>query len=221
MVVVVIRSNPRSENHMGMLTFCLPSTFTGGELVFRQDGNEIEVDWSGQVLTENGLGSVGWCFLYADCEHEVLPVKTGMRINLAYDVFYADVPELTVGDTRANGMLDILAKVFDLRNNLFPNGAKLGFGLRHAYAGKQGWVQMDHLENRLKGIDRTLMSVIKECVLEWKSVVLIGVLCSHHTRVLLVTMQPVHSSSRSQTLARGTCPMDWSATWAEMRRSNR
>ena len=49
MVVVVIRSNPRSDNHMGMLTFCLPSTFTGGELVIRQDGNEIEVDWSGQV----------------------------------------------------------------------------------------------------------------------------------------------------------------------------
>jgi hypothetical protein len=154
---------------MGTLTFCLPSTFTGGELVIRQDGNEIKVDWSSQVLDQDGSGSIGWCFLYADCEHEVLPVKTGMRITLAYDVFYAKIRELTIGDTRANGMLDLFAKVFDPRNNLFPDGAKLGFGLRHAYAGNQGWVQMNHLENRLKGIDRTLMSVIKECGLEWKT----------------------------------------------------
>lgn len=154
---------------MGTLTFCLPSKFTGGELAIRQDGNEIKVDWSSQVLKSDGVGSIGWCFLYADCEHEVLPVKTGMRITLAYDVFYADVPELTIGDTRGNGMLALLAKVFDPRNNLFPNGAKLGFGLRHAYAGNQGWVQMNQLENRLKGIDRTLLSVIKECGLEWKT----------------------------------------------------
>lgn len=92
-----------------------------------------------------------------------------MRLTLAYDVFYAATPEIALGDTRANGMLEQLAKVFDPRNKLFPDGATLGSGLRHAYAGIQGFVSGKELRHRLKGIDKTLMSVLTECGLKWVS----------------------------------------------------
>jgi hypothetical protein len=139
----------------------------------------MNVDWSRQVYDPTtGVGSIGWCFLYSDCEHEVLPVESGLRVTLAYDVFYhSEAPatypsgeeKFVLGDSRANEMLALLSQAFDPQtsSDFFPNGATLGFGLRHAYAGREGWVQMDYLDSRLKGIDRALLSVIIQCGLDW------------------------------------------------------
>lgn len=180
----LVCSTPRGSTHLGTLTFCLPSKFTGGDLVIRQDAAQINVDWANQVLdTETGVGSIGWCFLYSDCEHEVLPVTSGSRVTLAYDVFYYDPPAVQpeslmadpakgflLGDSRANEMLALFSRVFDPKNGkkFFPKGATLGFGLRHAYAGDRGAVRFKGLEDRLKGIDRTLLSVLKQCGLSFK-----------------------------------------------------
>jgi hypothetical protein len=175
-------STPRGQDHIGTLTFCLPSRFTGGDLVIRQDAAEINVDWSRQVLDPaTGVGSVGWCFLYSDCEHEVLPVESGLRVTLAYDVFYhredpANYPageeKFVLGDSRANEMLAIFSRMFDPRTSLdyFPDGATLGFGLRHAYAGQDGWVKMEDLPTRLKGIDRALLSTLVRCGIDYEIV---------------------------------------------------
>jgi hypothetical protein len=180
----LVCSTPRGSTHLGTLTFCLPSKFTGGDLVIRQDAAQINVDWANQVLdTETGVGSIGWCFLYSDCEHEVLPVTSGSRVTLAYDVFYYDPPAVQpesplgdpakgflLGDSRANEMLALFSRLFDPKNakSFFPRGATLGFGLRHAYAGDRGAVKLKGLEDRLKGIDRTLLSVLKQCGLSFK-----------------------------------------------------
>lgn len=77
-------STPRGEDHLGTLMFCLPTTFTGGELVVRSKAaQQITFDWAAASLE----GTISWGFLYADCDHEVLPVLSGTRITISYDVF--------------------------------------------------------------------------------------------------------------------------------------
>lgn len=102
-------------------------------------------------------------------------------MTLAYDVFYY-VPPVTqsdvgdpskgfpLGDSRGNEMLALFSRVFDPKNSetFFPKGATLGFGLRHAYAGDRGAVQFKGLEDRLKGVDRVLLSVLRQCGLGFK-----------------------------------------------------
>ncbi|EIN13084.1 hypothetical protein PUNSTDRAFT_131307, partial [Punctularia strigosozonata HHB-11173 SS5] len=77
----------RGENHLGTITLCLPSSFTGGDLVVRKGDREIVYDWSTDVWGASGNPQLPWAFLYADVEHEVLPVTSGMRVTAAWDVF--------------------------------------------------------------------------------------------------------------------------------------
>lgn len=99
------RDTPRSDNHIGSLVVCLPSTFSGGQLVIKQQNKTVNYDWAeacgaGQIcechywitMTEHSA----WAFLYSDCEHEVLPVSSGARLTLAYDVYTEKVTDRAV-----------------------------------------------------------------------------------------------------------------------------
>lgn len=79
-------STPKSSDHVGTITFCLPSRFTGGELVIRHAGETLSCNRATEVITEQGP-KVAWAFLFSDCEHEVLPVLSGSRITIAFDVY--------------------------------------------------------------------------------------------------------------------------------------
>ena len=60
----------------------LPSAFTGGELVTRHQGRQVVFDWS--VLSGS---QIQWAGFYSDVEHEVLPVTSGYRITLTYNLY--------------------------------------------------------------------------------------------------------------------------------------
>lgn len=120
------RDTPRGDNHIGTITMCLPSTFSGGELAVRHEGEEQVFDWS------TTRDAVSWAFLYSDCEHEVLPVTSGMRVTLAYDV-YVNTTAISVPPTPHTQISAELEKVLDNPDFLW-NGGVLGFGLKHAYA---------------------------------------------------------------------------------------
>ena len=73
---------PRSKNMFGSLVVCLPSEFTGGALVTRHQGRKVTFDWSSSTTTH-------WAAFFSDVEHEVLPVTSGHRITLAYNLHYS------------------------------------------------------------------------------------------------------------------------------------
>ncbi len=64
----------------GSLVVCLPSEFTGGALVTRHLGRQVMFDWSSSATTH-------WAAFYSDVEHEVLPVTSGHRITLTYNLY--------------------------------------------------------------------------------------------------------------------------------------
>ena len=76
----------KDDAMVGTLVVTLPSAHTGGELVIEDRGETME--YRGSAV------AVSLVAFYSDCRHQVLPVKTGNRITLTYNL-------LPKGDTGA------------------------------------------------------------------------------------------------------------------------
>ncbi|WVW78634.1 hypothetical protein I302_100594 [Kwoniella bestiolae CBS 10118] len=157
------KDTPQSQDHIGTLMICLPSPFSGGALVIRQNGSSITFDWGKQ--TEDG--SFAWGFLYSDCEHEILPVTSGTRITIAYDIFLGkngnDFKQSTF-DTRLIPIMKAFKEI--LKPEFLPSGGSLAFGLTHGYPMSYG-TQEAGLTARLKTSDAVLMAAINKLYLRW------------------------------------------------------
>ena len=75
------RDTEKRAGMFGTLVVTLPSTYRGGELRIRHAGREVTVDTN--ILDPSELSYVAF---YADCEHEVLPVREGNRLCLIYNL---------------------------------------------------------------------------------------------------------------------------------------
>jgi hypothetical protein len=60
---------------------CLPCDHDGGQLIVRHQDQATTFDWSGPNK------DIKWAAFYSDCEHEVLEVTSGHRINLTYNLY--------------------------------------------------------------------------------------------------------------------------------------
>ncbi len=76
------RDTEKIEAMFGTLIIALPSAHEGGQLFIRHGGREIEVDFS-QPDRRHDFQHAAF---FADCEHEVRPVRSGYRCCLAYNL---------------------------------------------------------------------------------------------------------------------------------------
>lgn len=76
---------PRSENQIGSLVVCLPSSFKGGNLVVQHHGREVEFEWASQSTS-----AIQWAAFYSDCEHEIETITDGERLTLTYNLYVTD-----------------------------------------------------------------------------------------------------------------------------------
>lgn len=75
------RDSEKTGGMFGTLVVALPSAHEGGRLHIRHAGRETVVDLRG-----TDPGEVRYAAFYADCEHEVLPVSSGHRVCLVYNL---------------------------------------------------------------------------------------------------------------------------------------
>jgi hypothetical protein len=75
------RDTEKSPGMFGTLIVALPSLHAGGELVIRHHGREARLD-----LRCADVSEVAWAAFYADCVHEVLPIDSGCRLVLVYNL---------------------------------------------------------------------------------------------------------------------------------------
>jgi len=75
------RDTEKAPGMFATLVVVLPSVHTGGELVVRHKGREVRLDLSGTDLSEAAFAA-----FYADCVHEVLPITSGCRLALVYNL---------------------------------------------------------------------------------------------------------------------------------------
>jgi hypothetical protein len=72
------RDSEKAGGMIGTLVVSLPSAFRGGAMMIRHHEEELVVGGSGKHLTLIAF--------YADCQHEVRPIRLGYRIGLTYDL---------------------------------------------------------------------------------------------------------------------------------------
>ena len=75
------RDTEKTEGMFATLVIVLPSIYTGGELVIRHKGHEARLDLACSDPCESAFAA-----FYADCEHEVLPVTSGCRLTMIYNL---------------------------------------------------------------------------------------------------------------------------------------
>ncbi|GAQ83502.1 hypothetical protein KFL_001510060 [Klebsormidium nitens] len=81
----------RADDSFGTLMIVLPTARAGGELVVRYWGQESTFDFA-----RDGFYNISYAAFFANCEHEVLPVRTGFLLALIYDLVaegFACVPQ--------------------------------------------------------------------------------------------------------------------------------
>ena len=162
----LIISTALGDQHVGTITICLPTAFSGGALVITQDGHVVKHDWS-RPSADAVEPLLKWAFLHADVQHEVLPVKSGTRATIAYDVFYADASASLSGKQVSlvhSPVYQALRDLFNDKEHSLPEGGRIAFGFRHAYPARDA----ASLRAQLKGIDRHLIDGLLGCGCAWR-----------------------------------------------------
>ncbi len=75
------RDTEKSAGMFATLILALPSVHAGGELVLRHRKREARL-----ALRSSDPSELAWAAFYADCPHEVLPVTSGCRLVLVYNL---------------------------------------------------------------------------------------------------------------------------------------
>ena len=117
----------------GSLVIVFPTAHEGGALVLRDAGKEWVID-AAHDIKQNPDSCVAFVAFYGDVTHEVLPVLSGHRVTLTWNIFVAwpltpiAVPRevLNYDVVLKNALADLLAD-----ERLLPNGGYLAFGLRY------------------------------------------------------------------------------------------
>jgi 2OG-Fe(II) oxygenase superfamily len=156
---------PRSENQFASLVVCLPSAHEGGALVFRHNNRSIDFDWSGPASD-----MIQWAAFYSDCEHEVMPLTSGHRITLTYNLFYQVTqpqPGHTVLPVHSFPIYHDLQAAL-LNPGFLKPGGILGFYRNHSYPHSNERLRKG-VPAALKGIDLLVYAVCRSLGLRTKA----------------------------------------------------
>jgi hypothetical protein len=143
----------------GSIVVVLPTVHEGGSLIIRHNGKEWTFDSSKAVNTESTPHAAFVAF-FSDVEHEVMPVTSGYRVTLTYNLYVkqkntanvAAVAEFGQTDTEIKYALEALLK----DTTFLPGGGFLGFGFAHKYPFSQSSTNLSDVEGRLKGTDAAI-----------------------------------------------------------------
>jgi len=132
----------------GTLVVCLPSRHEGGALILEHDGQTKRIDFSGK----DSEYQARYVAFYADCRHEVTPVKSGYRVCLVYNLSSASKKQPAAPDHAA-----AVAEATQLLKKLFSAPEplnKLAIPFTHQYT------EAGFDPKQLKGADRAHAEVL-------------------------------------------------------------
>ena len=125
------RDTEKAQGMFATLVVVLPSVYTGGELIVRHLDRQIQFD-----LRCSDPSEAAFAAFYADCAHEVLPVLSGCRLTLIYNLLLRDrsrVPK-PPSHTRETAQLATLLREWRSGQQTTADApGKLIYPLEHAY----------------------------------------------------------------------------------------
>ncbi len=151
------RDSEKAPGMFATLVVILPSDYGGGELLIRHRGQEVRLD-----LRREDPSEAAFAAFYADCLHEVLPVVSGYRLALIYNLIRTDsgpLPEPPDYDRQRVWAAKLLQEWGETLDSAHPEAAepvlhKLIYPLEHAYTPAE--IAFD----RLKGADAAVAGVL-------------------------------------------------------------
>jgi predicted 2-oxoglutarate/Fe(II)-dependent dioxygenase YbiX len=121
------RDTEKAPGMFATLVVVLPGDYSGGELIIRHRGEEVRVD-----LHRDEPSEAAFAAFYADCLHEVLPIASGYRLALIYNLIRVGegpLPQAPDYGAQQAGLVRLLTE-WD-RSGAVPD--KLVYPLEHAY----------------------------------------------------------------------------------------
>jgi hypothetical protein len=144
------RDGEKLDRMVATLVVVLPSSFEGGELVVRHEGQERTIDFR----DEDNPFQIHFAAFYADCEHEVRPLRKGYRLCLVYNLTLTKSKK-TISAPRTSEAVEEIAQ--SLRKWAEDDGPrKLAVTLEHQYT------QEGLTWDALKGVDRARARALLE-----------------------------------------------------------
>ena len=145
----------------GSLVLCLPTQFTGGSLVLRHHKKEVVFDWS--FTPNHPAKTIKWAAFFSNIEHEILPVTSGHRVTLTYNLYREGSEMLVPGQSIscpefATFKQQVLRALSD--HHFMREGGILGFCCQHSYVFNT-LNDQELLPLMLKGVDFSIFVGIK------------------------------------------------------------
>lgn len=126
------RDTEKAPGMFATLVVVLPSIYTGGELVVRHRDRAVTLEMRAPDPSE-----VAYAAFYADCPHEVLPVTSGCRLTLVYNLLRREAghvpqpPSYTAEQESVTDLLGQWAEATGAADD--PSPRKVIYPLEHAY----------------------------------------------------------------------------------------
>jgi len=147
------RDTEKEPGMFGTLIIQLPSKFSGGSLVIRHADETKTLDFS----TKSNEGIFASAF-YADCEHELLPVQSGWRLCLAYNLVMCQKDDISKTHKPLPSACALTAQTQKLRN-LVSHWDSLALSA-HGYLLEHDYTERNlHFAN-LKGRDKEVVDFL-------------------------------------------------------------
>ena len=146
------RDTEKTPGMFATLVLALPSHAAGGELLVRHKGREARL-----ALKCDDPSEIAFAAFYADCVHEVLPVTSGCRLTLIYNLARKGKgarPEPPSYEGETAKVTALLRRWADAAAPLSDEPIKLIYPLEHAYT----QAELDFLS--LKGADAAVAGVL-------------------------------------------------------------
>ena len=151
------RDGEKLDRMVATLVVALPSTYEGGELVVRHEGIERTIDFRGP---DANPFHIHFAAFYADCEHEVRPLRKGYRLCLVYNLTLAKSKKVIVAPRESEHVARIARLLRewseDDSDDSDDSAGKLTITLDHQYTEKGLTPDM------LKGTDRAKVRILQE-----------------------------------------------------------
>jgi hypothetical protein len=137
---------------------------TGGQLRVAYKDVERFFDLGSRAVYDS---SIHWAAFYSDCEHEVLPVTSGHRVTLTYQLYVSEHlsglvhPQFPTADPKLNLLHQSIKEMLS-SPTFMKNGGILGFHCAHQYAHTLcGTYNYPRRAHALKGIDVFLVTIFR------------------------------------------------------------
>ena len=140
------------DRMVATLTVTLPSTGTGGKIVVEHKGVSVEIDLDSEDRSE-----LTFAAFYSDCRHEVLPLQSGYRVCLVYNLVLEGTAyhEESLCAPDYTRQTNLLAKELSRLSRRLRPTDKIVLLLEHAYS--ETGLRFDTLKNTDAAVAATLV----------------------------------------------------------------